>query len=242
MDEQMRLYWETVKENNPTDKLIRSTFNPVREFEDELIEGPILELGCGQSPYILDYCKTGREIFAVDNDEYQLQELESRVSEIESNSEVHYINATILEDELPHNIYSLIIMSNILHFFSMDDCSLLINQLMNFSTSGTIFFAVCHSTSHPHNDPNNPDNNEYFKHYFSEEDLNNLFDGENFERTFFADIKKINSQFDTSIVHKWLNKVFDKEGITNQKVREIEIQNYIGDNLEADLFCIYRRK
>lgn len=187
----MRLYWETVKENYTNEFLIHTSFNPIREFEEEFIEGPILEIGCGQSPLLLEYCQTGREIFAVDNEDYQLKELKSRINDLEPISKVNFINATFPNDKLPKNNYSLIILSNFLHFFSMQDCSKIISSLFALSVKGTLFYAVCHSNKHPHNNPENPKNNDYFKHYFSEKDMNTLFDEENFERIFLPTYKKL---------------------------------------------------
>lgn len=242
MDESMRLYWEAVKENYTNELLIHKSSNPVRDFEEELIEGPILELGSGQSPLILEYCQKGKEIFAVDNDEYQLEELRERISELNCTSKINFINATVLKDQLPQNLYSLIIISNLLHFFTMEECTKFVDELIRVSTQGTLVYLVCHSTKHTHNNPENPENNDYFKHYFSENDLNTLFKKENFERIFFADIQRINSKFETTVIEKWLHKIFDKQGNNDTTYREKEIREYIGDNKQADLVCIYRRK
>lgn len=219
--------------------LLNQLDNPIRYFDDELIDGPILELGCGQSPFILEYCQTGREIFAVDNDQYQLDELKSRLLELNNESNVHFIQSTILKDELPVNKYSLVIMSNILHFFSLSDCSILIDKLTSHTVRGTLIYTLCHSTTHPNNDPLNSDNNEYFKHYFSEKDLQGLFPENDYDRIYFADIQKATSRFDVSIMRKWLNKVIDR----NDKNKEADIQEYIDANgTQADLICIYRKK
>lgn len=64
MDPQMLLYWETYNELYTSELIVHKSFNPLRDYEDDFIEGPVLELGCGQSNFLIEYSVTGRDIYA----------------------------------------------------------------------------------------------------------------------------------------------------------------------------------
>jgi hypothetical protein len=54
MDASMKLYWEAFSELYSTEDMVHKAFNPLRDYEDEFIEGPLLELGCGQSNFVIE--------------------------------------------------------------------------------------------------------------------------------------------------------------------------------------------
>ena len=243
MDQQMKMYWETAREMYPTGLLVSKNTNPLRDYEEDFIEGPILELGCGQSALLIEYSKSGREIFAVDNDAYQLQQLRERIIEYKGNADnVNFLNRTILKDTVPDAIFSVVILSNILHFFSMKDCNGLIEQLIERTTKGSLFYIVVHSDKHPRNFPEDPDNFVYFKHYFKAEDLQILFNPEQFEQLYCADVQRQQGKFDRTITESWLNKVLDRAKIFDEKDRKEEIDDYMEYNRQADLLVIYKKK
>lgn len=123
MDESLRIYWELYNELCSNELMIHKSHNPLRNFEEEFIDGPILELGCGQSSFLVEFSKTGKEIFAIDNEDFQLKLLKKRIELYagEDAGKLHLLNITIPKKEIPKEIFSLVIASDFLHFFSMED-------------------------------------------------------------------------------------------------------------------------
>ena len=54
----MKLYWDLVFKRQSNNELLRELNNPVRQYEKEMIDGAILDIGCGQSPFLLDFLST----------------------------------------------------------------------------------------------------------------------------------------------------------------------------------------
>lgn len=120
----MKIYWELYYTNFPVDKILRQTHNPIREYEVELIEGAIIDIGCGQSSFLLDFINTDREIIAIDSEQIQLDFLRDRVKS-QKNAKLEnwtFQCSNFPVDKLPEKEYSLIIFSNILHFFTLGEC------------------------------------------------------------------------------------------------------------------------
>ena len=109
--------------------MLHKSHNLLRTFEEEFIEGPILELGCGQSNFLVEFSKTGKEIFAIDSEEFQLNLLKKRIESYAGKDagKLHLLNITIPEKEFPKKKFSLVIVSDFLHFFSMNKCKNIIS-------------------------------------------------------------------------------------------------------------------
>ncbi|GGH59703.1 SAM-dependent methyltransferase [Filimonas zeae] len=244
MNAQMKLYWDTYFEHYNTHALVRKSPNYLREYEDDLAEGQIMELGCGQSNYCIEYCQSGRTVFAIDNDQEQLAMLQERITKLspENINNLKLLNATILQDPLPDEIFSVVIISNLLHFFSIDDCKKIIEQIVPRTKSGSIILVSVHSDKHYANNPNDPHNNNYFKHYFTENDLTTLFDEKIFEMTFLADIQKKLPKIEIEIIDKWLDKVLNQMKVIDKKLRQVYKNGYLNDKQESDRVAIFKRK
>lgn len=136
MEDTLRIYWELYNEIFSNELMIHKSPNLLRDFEEEFIEGPILELGCGQSNFLVEFSKTGKEIFAIDNEEFQLNLLKQRIESYAGKDAVklHLLNITIPEKEIPQEIFSLVIASDFLHFFSINECKNIISQV-NFKNT-----------------------------------------------------------------------------------------------------------
>jgi hypothetical protein len=92
------------------------------------------------------------------------------------------------------------------------------------------------------NNPDDPDNNDFFKHYFSEEDVEDLFPDNVFEKVFLAHIQKRRSKLETAIIDQWLDKVMDHQGITDQSERQECKNDYMEINQESQIVAIFKRK
>lgn len=244
MDKSLKLYWDLYFETVSNDEMIREHSNPIREFEKELIDGAILDIGCGQSPFILDILKLDKKIFALDNELFQLKHLENRIRNFDSESlkKCTFLQSNFPADNLPDTNYSLIILSNILHFYNIQECIEIGNLIKTISIKGTIIYIKVHSYKHHANDPENPDNNEYFKHFFNRMDLDSVFNKNDFETIYFADVESVNSQNQIEFLEKWLDRFLDNNRIYNPVERLAIKKEYLQNKTEANFVLMLKKK
>ena len=219
MDWTMELYWKMYFDKFTNEKLLDNFKNPITEFENEFIESSIIDIGCGQSEILLYLSKTGKEIYAVDNEKFQLNLLKKRVLKMNNVNidKWHFIHKSFPNDKIPTQKYSIIILSNILHFFSIHDCLKLKDEIDKYSTAGTIIYIEVHSIEHSQNDPNNPDNNEYFKHYFSIDDLQQIFPTNKYEYLSVKEEMKSQSEEEIALIESWRRLIYKEVKEHNPK-------------------------
>lgn len=245
MDQTLQIYWELYNEIFSNELMIRKSNNLLRNFEEEFIEGPILELGCGQSNFLVEFSKTGREIFAVDNEEFQLNLLKKRIELYAGNDagKLHLLNITIPVKEIPKEIFSLVIISDFLHFFSINECKNIISQMISRTQRGSLIYVRVHSKSHSYSDSQDPNLHEYFKHFFMESDLTELFDEKYFERMVLSNtVQNIRSKFTREFEIKWTEKILDIYQIFDQEERQEHFEENMKELNVGYLECVYRRK
>ena len=177
MTDDEKLYWQTAYEMFPNEKYIKQSSNPLREYEDEFIEGSIIDIGCGQSNFLLEYCNSFKNIYAVDSEYFQLDLLRKRAENLPGSDlrKWKFINANVPKEKLPEDLYSVIILSNFLHLSTLSRCKVMEESIRKFSTQGTLIYLLVYSTECCGNNPEDPSNNEYIKHYFTIDDLLDLF-------------------------------------------------------------------
>jgi hypothetical protein len=242
MDSSMKLYWSLYFENISTQKLIEGNCL-IKSYKHDLIQGPIIDIGCGQSKELLAFIKSDRQIFAVDSEQLQLDYLEKRVLEKKNSVDNwNFFNLNIGVDEIPLEKYALIVCSNLLHFFSIESCISLVKSWYKNIVQGTLIYVEVHSEKHPSNNPNNPDNNEYFKHYFSERDLDILFPSDKFEILYFSDTQKTQTAEENAILNLWLDKWYEINKITDKREIEEDKAEYLKNNRQANFSVIYKCK
>lgn len=245
MEESLRIYWKLYNEIFSNELMIHKSHNLLRNFEEEFIEGPILELGCGQSNFLVEFSKTGKEIFAVDNEEFQLNLLKKRIESYAGKDTVklHLLNITIPEKEIPQEIFSLVIASDFLHFFSINECKNIISQIISRTQKGSLVYVRVHSQSHSYRKSSDPEIHEYFKHFFTESDLTELFDEKYFESMIFSNtVQNIRSKFTREMEIKWIEKLLDEYQIFDPQERQEHFEENSKELNVGYLECVYRRK
>ena len=162
MDEAQKLYWDTYFENFSTEKLLEQYSSPIRAYKDDLIEGVILDIGCGQSAVLLDFFDSDRKIIAIDEEQFQLDYLKNRVETLENANIENWTfkQMKFQDNDLPNEEYALVILSNFLHFFTLDKCNNLVIKISELCKEGTLIYVIVHSTKFYRNDPSNPKNND----------------------------------------------------------------------------------
>lgn len=241
MDIQMRLYWEAYSETFTTDDLIRVLHNPLRDYENEFVDGTIVDIGCGQTTFLFDYINTNRKLIGIDNDQHQLELLKNRLNALPiTDAKIELLNLSLLNDTLPSETYSVVFLANIFHFFNLAQCQNIITQLTLNLVSGSFIYICVHSDKYYANDPSNPENHEYFKHYFTLADLDNLFIPSGFERLSFSETERFFSKKEMQTQAKWLEKYLDHLNIFDKSDRESIKKEQLINNPESDIICIYR--
>lgn len=244
MDNSMKLYWELVYEKVSTDEILRQLNNPIREYETEMIDGAIIDIGCGQSPFLLDFSSTNRDLIAIDNEQMQLDFLKARVEKekLATLTNWKFFNLNFPQDELPETQYSLMVFSNLLHFFTLEE-NIEIGQIVsNKTVKGSLVYVGVHSDKFHANNPNNPNNNDYFKHYFTISDLEKVFQSTDFERIYYAEIDKVDSLFEQKTTEEWLERLFKADGISDPRLIELLKRKYMKNINQSDIITIFKRK
>ena len=239
----MKIYSEIVFNNFSTKTFLRHLHNPIREYESEIIDGAIIDFGCGQTSLLLDYANYNRDLFAVDNEQCQLDMLKQRVNGLGNNlANWNYINSDFFKQNFPDKIFSIMFFSNILHFFTLKECEEVIGKIMNHSAKGTLIYISVHSNKFYANNPNDPGNNDYFKHYFSSNDLIDLFKPEYFEIIYSAEIEKVDSITELQLTDMWLEKSYEYYGITDRQIIENGKKRYLKNKKQSDIVSVFKRK
>ena len=156
---------------------------------------------------------------------------------------LHLLNITIPKKEIPKEIFSLVIVSDFLHFFSMEDCSKIISQIVSRTQKGSLIYVRVHSQSHSYSDSSDPGVHKYFKHFFIESDLKRLFNDKYFERMIFSNtIQNIRSKFTREMEIQWIEKILNEYQIFDPQERKNHFEEIIKESNVGYLECVYRRK
>lgn len=239
----MRLNSEATFEVLNNDRFLRELHNPLCEFDNDMIDGPLLEIACGHTSILLDYVKSDRKLIAVDNDSFQLDLLKKRVKQFSPNLDNwEFLNLTFPKDPIPSNNYAAIILSNILHFYSLKKCIEMGKRIYDIAVEGTLIYIAVHSSSYYTNYPDDPDNNEYFKHYFEGSDFEKIFPTNKFECVYSAHIEKAKTKSIVEIVDKWFDKIAEYEKNTDYAAINQDKQNFLEGFSEADFKLIFRKR
>lgn len=153
------------------------------------------------------------------------------------------MDITIPEKEIPQEIFSLVIASDFLHFFSLEECKKIILQLISRTQKGSLIYVRVHSKSHSYSNSQDPEMHEYFKHFFTENDLTELFEEKYFERMIFSNtVQNIRPKFIREMETKWTEKVLDEYQIFNPRERQKHFEESNKELNDGFLECVYRRK
>ncbi len=244
MEDSMKLYWELFFQKRSNSQILREFNNPIREYEGELIDGAIIDIGCGQSSFLLDFASTGRELIAIDEEQFQLDFLKKRVLG-ESSANIQnwkFYKQKFPTKDIPSRVYSLIILSNLLHFFTLEKCKEIGNLIGKKISKGALVYVCVHSDKYYANNPEDPNNNEYFKHYFTTSDLEAVFPDTQFERIYFATVDRIASKSEEELIGEWIDMRLKVDGITDPEECNAIKEEYLQNNRYSDLLAIFKKK
>jgi cyclopropane fatty-acyl-phospholipid synthase-like methyltransferase len=219
----MKLYWKLYLEWFSNDKILSDFLNPIHNYGLH-VSGKIIDIGCGQSEYLLDLLDTDFELFAVDTEESQLEFLKQRViSAGYSEKRLIYSSKEFPSDDFKDFSFSCIIVSNLLHFFSKEQAFKFIAGLSNYSSSGCLIIITVHSQDHLSN-KKETNSESYFKSFYSKKDLHEMFPISQFEYLSFIEKEKEPSNYQIKFLKHWINENY-KDKCTLDQIKKIQ-NNY----------------
>ena len=223
----------------------RDRHNPIWDYEDDLIDGPVIDIGCGQSDILLCFAATDRTLVAFDAEPLQLEWL-SQLSGIQQDVKPenwHFVTGTFPTSPLPAHKYALISFSNLLHFLTLEECVTSIAGLAPHLVSGTQLYIRVHSASHEQNQVEDPEvRYDYFKHYFTPQDVARLFPQEEFEQLYFAEVHSVYTKQDKNFNALWVREWLYQQGEYNAERIEQAIQAQLADGSHTHLTALVRKR
>lgn len=245
MDESLQVYWELYYEKCSNELMIQSSTNLLRKFKEQFVDGPMLDLGCGQSNFLVEFSRNGKDIYAVDNEDFQLQFLKKRIESYAGKDagKLYLLNRMIPQQEIPNEVFSVVIASDFLHFFTLQDCRKIIDQLISRTKSGSLVYVKVHSKSHHYYESQDPGMHDYYKHFFSKEDFSGLFDQKYFERIVLTEtVQSIRSAFTKNLEVEWVERLLDTYQVLDPEERNEHLAPIQEEHDNGYLECVYRRR
>ncbi len=241
MDDNMKLNWEMRYQWYPNDRILKGFENLLTAYLQN-DRGRILDIGCGQSDYILDMLDSKFELFAQDEESFQIDYLQRRIRNKGFPIErVNYCTSRFPQTEFIGK-FEGVVVSNILHFYSLEEIQTsILPPLVNLLKPGSILCVTVHSTKHvsaklPITDES------YFKHFFSRADLNQLFPIERYQ-TLYYQVKSCHTTvYEEEFIRAWLKKVYNNHQIYDGK-RILKAQNdYLKNGRIDNITVVYKMK
>ncbi len=179
------------------------------------------------------------ELYAIDEEEFQIEYLKKRVNDMEFNIErVNYSTEKFPSNSFNNHTFAGIILSNILHFLDFNQIKEFINNLKSYITNDTVIVIVVHSWKHY----TNKKNTSSFKHYFKKNDFYKLFAKSEYEYLYFSETEAVDNDDSNNFVKEWVKQVKIQEGITNPKQIEIAQRSYLNNKRHNSMTLVIKRK
>lgn len=173
---------EFLDENVATEEMLHSRL--LDPFVFESIQGKVLDLGYGMGGDIAYFLNKNCQVIGIDKDLNCSIRLTKR---LKRDMPIAINNLSLITDEItpeliPDEKFAVILLSNILHFFELHVSQNIISKCINNLMPGGLILIVVHSIYHP--DFKKPDPFSYFKHYFTEREIEDNFDQNEFRRLY----------------------------------------------------------
>lgn len=178
----------------------------------------ILEIGCGQSDYILDFAKNfEHELFAIDKDHIAIDYLSKRISQLDNPAKVNFYAQEFSALKFNELTFGGIILHNFLHFYTLNQVEEIIQSLSPYMEKGTIISVIVHSWRHPSRGKKSP-----FKHFFKKSDFYRIFPKRKYEYLIYGTSSHLKTQDQVSFYNLYIEKLCKLNNIQD----EVEIKKY----------------
>jgi SAM-dependent methyltransferase len=245
MDASQTLKNKLLFEKASAEGVVRDRHNPIWDYADTLLDGPIIDIGCGQSDILLGFAATNRTLIAFDTEPLQLEWLK-QLAQLQVGVKLenwHFLVGSFPSTPLPAHQYALISFSNLLHFLPWEECITAIADLASYVVPGTQLYVRVHSDRHVQNQVDDPaERYDYFKHYFTTKDIEFLFPAGEFQYLYLAEVTsaytKEDKDFDTLWVREWCHQ----QGVYNTVRIEQITQEQLSDGSHNYLTALVRKR
>lgn len=205
----------------------------------ELENGKIIDIGCGQSPYLLDLLKSKYELYAVDIEPIQIEYLKKRVED--SNFQINRINYST--DKFPNNEfgnleYSGIILSNILQFYTFKEAEILSKSVIKSLSKNGVIVITAHSRKHK----GNKKEKDYFKHFYSKSDFYKLFPKKQFQYLYVEEKQYQLDNENREFIKDWIKQIHIKIWNKNDTVAiENKQKEYLSESRIDNITIVLKK-
>ena len=245
MDDSQKLKYKLHFEQAVKEGIARDKRNPIWDYEDILLDGPIIDIGCGQSEILLGFAVTDRTLIAFDAEPLQLQWLE-QLAQLQLGVNLknwHFLTGYFPDTPLPAHQYALICFSNLLHFLPLEACMAAVVGLTPYMKEGTQIYIRVHSDNHPQNkDKNQDERYSFFKHYFTTQDIAHLFPSHEYEWLYVTELNSIYNKEDKDFIALWVKEWCHQNGIFDTESVEQAIKDQLADGYHNHITALVRKR
>ncbi len=241
MDESLRLNWKMRYEWYPNERYLKGFENLLSAYLP-VKQGRILDIGCGQSEYILDMLDSKFDLFAQDEEVFQLDYLKQRIHDQgHSKERVNYCNLRFPNTEFSGK-FDGIVISNILHFYDLAEIKAkILPPLFDLLKASSILIVTVHSTKHP-SSKHLITEASYFKHFFTEADLEMLFPAVQFQTLCYQTKSWHTTVYDEEFLKTWLQQYHHDNGVFDSKAIQRAQNNYLKNGRQDNITVVYKKK
>jgi hypothetical protein len=83
---------------------------------------------------------------------------------------------------------------------------------------------------------------DYFKHYFTTQDIAQLFPHEEFEQLYFAEVSSVYTKADKAFDELWVREWFHQNGKLGAEAIEQKAQKHLADNSHTQIITLVRKR
>ncbi|MBK9982819.1 MAG: class I SAM-dependent methyltransferase [Saprospiraceae bacterium] len=249
MERSYQILFEILYEKYSINEIVEMFEGPLRIYERDMLNYPVLDIGLGLGIDSIHFAKKGHKVFAVDNDDVLIKLFEIKIKEYEvqfhSKLDIEILNQSYPNIIIPETKLSLIIASNLFHFFDIETVRQSIIGLDKYLVQNSMIYIQVHSVNHPSNDLSKGDERfKHFKHYFKKEEVINLFYELNYDTIYVSEYNKLSPYDELNITKEWCVRQFIE--FKKYKREDSRIQSFVEKNVklssEQCIIVIMRKK
>ena len=238
MTEEFKLHWELYYKRFPTNKIKADLKNLLTKYL-ELEKGKVIDIGCGQSPYLLDLLESSYELYAVDIEPVQIEYLKKRVEDLDF--QINRINYST--DKFPNNDFgnlefSGIILSNVLQFYTFKEAEIFSKSIIKSLSKNGVVVITAHSWKHH----GNKKEKDYFKHFYSKSDFYKLFPKKQFKYLYVEEKQYQLDNENREFIKDWIKQIHTKIWNRNDSVAiEKKQKEYLSESRIDNITIVLKK-
>lgn len=241
MNDSLRLNWKMRYEWYPNARYLKGFDNLLSAYLPRE-HGRILDIGCGQSPFILDMLDSDFELNAQDAEAFQIDYLKQRITDKGYPIERVNYSITRFPSTEFHGKFHGVILSNVLHFYTLDQSQAeIISPLIKLLEPGALLCITVHSKKHLSNKL--PITKEsQFQHFFNRTDLNLLFPKEQFRSLCYLTQSSYPRIYDRDFYKAWIQQFHHDNDVFDQATIQIAQNEYLKNGRQDSITVVYKMK